>query len=77
MVVGVDGGDDLGVVGGFHGKRGAAMESFLRHQDAGAARVERGEFQGVLVGLGSAVHQKQLVIVVAAYLTQTGGQLPL
>ena len=77
MAVGVDGGDNLRIVGGFHCQRGASVESFLSGEYPAAAGGERGELQTVLVGLGAAVHQKQLVVGIAAYGTQAFGQLAL
>ena len=75
MAVGVDGCYDLGVVGGFHGEGCAAVEGFLCSKDPCASVVERCEFQRVLIGFRAAVHQEQLVIVVAAGLAQVFGQL--
>ena len=75
MAVGVDGGNNLGVVGHFDGQRGAAVESLLGTEHTGAAVGERRQFQRVLVGLGSAVDEEQLVVVIAADLAQSLGQL--
>ena len=42
-------------------------------EDALAARMERGQFQGILVGLGSAVDEKQLIVVITADAAQSFG----
>ena len=65
----------LRIVGRFHRGRSAPVESFPEGHDALASGVERGEFQGVFVGLGARVDQKQLVVVVAAHLAEAFGQL--
>ena len=61
----------------FDGERRAAVESVAGGQHAGAAGVERGELQRVLVGFGTRVDEEQLVVVIAADRTQTARQLPL
>ena len=57
---------NLRVVRCFHGERRASVESLLTREDARATVVERSQLQGVLVGLGTAVDEKQLIVVVAA-----------
>ena len=39
--------------------------------------MEGGQLEGILVGLGAGVHQKQLIVVVARSLAQTGSQVAL
>ena len=73
----VDGGYNLGVVGGLDGQRCTAMEGFLERQHTGAAIAERCQLEGVFVGLGTAVDEEQLVVVVAADASQPAGQLGL
>jgi hypothetical protein len=51
------------------------VESLLAAEHAGIARLERCELQGVLVGLGPAADEKQLVVVVAADASQSLGHL--
>ena len=77
MPVGVDGRDNLGIVRGLHRQRRAPMEGFLKGEHPGAPVVEAGQFQGVLVGLGAGVDEKQTVVLVSAGLAQTFGQLGL
>ena len=75
VAVGIYGSDDFRIVGGFHCQRRAAMECFLCRKYAFAAGVERSQLHGVLVGLGSAVDQEQLIVVVTASFAQTCGEL--
>ena len=65
VAVGIDGGNDFGVVCGFYGQRGAAVERLLERYHAGSSVGERGQLEGVLVGLGAAVNQEQGIVVVA------------
>ena len=58
VAVGVDGRDDLGVVGDLHGEAGAAVEGLGGAEHACAAVGEAGQLQGVLVGLGAAVDEE-------------------
>ena len=69
VTVVIDGCDDFRIVRHLHSQRGSSVESLLTREHTGASIGERGEFQGILVGLGTAVDQKQLVVVVAADLT--------
>ena len=76
MVVVVQGGDNLRVMGYLNGQGRPAMECMLTGENARRRRVaERGELQRVLVGLGTAVDEEQLVVVVATYLAQSLGKL--
>ena len=77
VAIGIDGGDDLGVGGGFDGKGGAAVEGFFGTEYARAPVIERGEFEGIFVGFGTAVDHKELVVVVAADATKALGELHL
>ena len=77
MVVIVDGGDDLWVVRHLDGQTRPSVECFLAREHTGVARLERSQFQGVLVGLGTGVDEKQLVVVVATYLSQSLSQFHL
>jgi hypothetical protein len=51
------------------------VKSLLAREYTSVACFKGCQFQGVLVGLGAAVNQKQLVVVVATDLTQTLCQL--
>ena len=51
------------------------MESLLCRQDTRTTRMEGGQLQRVLIGLGTAVDQEQAVVLVAACLAQALGQL--
>ena len=75
VMVGVDGGDDFRVVGHFDGERGAAVEGFLCREHPCAPVVERGEFEGVLIGLGSTVDEKQLIVLVSTGCSEPLGEL--
>ena len=65
MAVGIDGSNNLGIGGSLNGQRGAAMEGLLGREHTSAAVVERGQFQCVLVGLGTGVDEEQLIVLVA------------
>ena len=58
VAVGIDGGDNLRVVGHLNGQRGTAVESLGSGEHTGASVLERGEFQCVLIGLGTAVDEE-------------------
>ena len=73
--IGIDWSDNLGVVRCLHSQRGAAVESFLKGKDAGASVIEGCQFQGILVGLSSAVDKEKAVVLVAASLAQALGEL--
>ena len=77
VVVGVYGCYNLRIVGGFDGKRCASVERLLGRKHARASRLERSQLQRVLVGLGSAVYEEQLVVVVAAQFAKPFGKLTL
>ena len=51
------------------------MEGVARRQHARPAVVEAGQLECILIGLGAAVDEEELVVVVAADLTQSLGQL--
>ena len=53
------------------------MEGFFGREHTCAAIVEAGKLQRVFVGLGSAVDQEELLVGVAADLTQPLGELTL
>ena len=69
--------------GGGQGGDGAAVEAVHQRDDGIAAlavvveAVLAGRLDGALVGLGAGVHQKQLIVVVARSLAQTGSQVAL
>ena len=42
------------------------MESLLSGEHAAASRMERGEFEGILVGFSTTVDEEQLIVIVAA-----------
>ena len=73
----VDGRNDFRVLRDFNGKRGAAVECFLGREDAGAAVVKRSQLQRILVGLGSAVDKKQLIVGVAGDAAEPFGKVAL
>ena len=77
MAVLVDGCNDFRVLRSFNGQRGAAVECFLGREDAGATVVKRGQLQRILVGLGSAVDKKQLIVGVAGDVAEPFGQVAL
>ena len=77
VAVGVDGGDNLRIVGHLYGETCAPVEGLLGREHARAAIGKRGQLQCVLVGLGTAVDEKQLVVVVARDAAQSLGQLHL
>ena len=64
------GGYYLWVVGYLHSKRCAAVECLVEGNDTGAAVLERRQLQRIFVGLGSRVYEKEVVILVTAYLAQ-------
>ena len=66
MAIGIDGGDNLGIVGGFYGQTGAAMEGLFCRKHTGSAVGKRCQFQGILVGFRTAVNEEKLVIIVSA-----------
>ena len=53
------------------------MEGLFGREHTCAAIVEAGELEGILVGFGATVDQKELIIVVAADLAQPLGKLAL
>ena len=75
MMVVVDGSHNLRIVTHLHSERSAAVKGFVSSENADIACLERSQLQGVLVGLGTAVDQEQLVVVVARNLAQSFGQL--
>ena len=76
MVVVVQRSHNLRVVGYLDSQRRTAMERLLARQDACSLRIlERCQLQRILVGLGTAVNQEQLVVLITANLTQSLGQL--
>ena len=77
MTVVVDGGDDLRVVRHLHCQTRTTMEGLLARKHSGIARLKRSQLQGILVGLGTRVDKKQLVVVVATDLSQSLSQLHL
>ena len=50
------------------------MEGLLGREHTGAAIVEGGELQGILIGLGTRVDEKQLIILVTRHLAQGEGK---
>ena len=77
MMVVVDGSDDLGIVRHLNSQTRTSVEGFLATQHTGVTRLEGCQFQGVLIGLGTAVDQEQLVVVVATDFAQSFGQFHL
>ena len=75
MAVIVDGCDNLRIVGNLDSQRGAAVEGFPGRQHARAAIAKRCQLQRILVGLGTAVDEEQLIVIVAAHLAKALGQL--
>lgn len=65
----VEGGIDLRVVGHGHGTTCATVETMTECDDLAAPRVERGEFQTVLISLGTAVADKETVVGEATQLS--------
>ena len=65
VAVVVDGGDDLWIVRHLHSQTCTAMESLLAREHPCPAVSKRCQFQGILVGLGTAIDEEQLVVVVA------------
>ena len=77
VVVGIDRGNIFGVGRGLYGKRGAPVEGLLEGENACAPVVERGQLQGVFVGFGPRVDEKQLIVIISACLAKACGKLPL
>ena len=75
MTVGIDGGYDVGVSRHLHRQRSTAMECLLGREHTGAAVVERRQFQGILVGFGTAVDEEQAVFLVPRDASQALGNL--
>ena len=75
MVVGIDRGNNLGVGGGLYCQGSATVESPLKGENTGAAVMERGEFEGILVGLSTGVDEEKLIVFITAGLAQTAGKL--
>ena len=69
VAVAVDRCHNFRIVGSLHSQRRAAVKSLSRSQHTFASRVERSQFQGILVSLGPRVNQEQLVVWVAAHLS--------
>ena len=65
MAVGIDGCDDFGVVGHLYGKGCSAVKGLLQREHTGAAVVERGQLQRVLVGFSARVDEEQLIVLIA------------
>ena len=53
------------------------MEGFFSREHALSARVERGQLQSVLVGLGTTINKEEAIVLVAAGAAQAFGQLTL
>ncbi len=51
------------------------MEGFLKGDDFLSAVVERRQFQGILIGFRTGVHEEQLVVFFTGYFTQFLRQL--
>ena len=77
VVVGIDGRNNLRIVGHLNGKTCSSVESLFGREHAGTSVRKRSEFQRILVCLGSAIDQKQLIVVIAADTAQTLCQLHL
>ena len=60
----------LGIVGGFHRERGASVECLAEGYHAWLSGVKRCQFHRILVGFGSGVDEKQLIVGVAANAAQ-------
>ena len=71
---GIERGADLGIVRRGHGAGRAAVEGAAEGQNLGAAGLEGRQLEGVLIGLGSAVAQEQVIAVIAADPAQFGRQ---
>ena len=77
MPVGVDGGDDGGVLRRFHGERGPSVERLGEGHHARPSVVERGELECILVGLRSGIDEEEAVVFVAGRLAESLGKLAL
>ena len=75
MVVGIDRGNNLGVGGGLYCQGSAAVEGPLKGEDTGAAIMEGGELESILIGLGTGVDEEKLIVFITAGLTQAVGKL--
>ena len=75
MMVGIDRGNNLGVGGGLYCQGSAAVESPLKGENTGAAVMEGGELEGILVSLGTGVDEEKLIVFITAGLTQAVGKL--
>ena len=73
----VEGGAERRIVRRGDGPRRAAVKGTREGEDVRAARMERGQLHGVLVGLGPRVAEEERVVVVARCAAQTLGQLAL
>ena len=76
MIV-VDGGNNLRIVRHLYCQTRAPVESLLAAEHTRIARLKRSQLQRVLIGLGTAVDEEQLVVVVATDLAQSFSQLHL
>src|SRR5574344_1714017 len=77
VMIGIDRGDDFGIVRDFHSQRRAPVKSFICRKYARTPRLERGQFQTVFIGLGTTIYQEQLIVIISAYRSQTFGKLSL
>ncbi len=77
MSVIINRGYNLRVVCSLNGERCSAVESFFERQNPCPSVGERGEFQCILVSLGTAVDEEELVVVVARCLTESFGEFHL
>ena len=76
MVIVVDGSYNLWIIGHLDSQRRTSVESMLTRQDAlGRGILERCQLQGILVGLSSAVDEKQLIVFITTDLAQSLCQL--
>ena len=71
VTVGVDGCHDFGVVGGFNRQRGASVECFRGSEHTTSSRVERCQFQRVLIGFCTGVDEEEREIGIACCLGKT------
>ena len=65
----VEGGIDLRVVGHGHSATCATVETMTECDDLATPSVERGEFQAVLISLGTAIADKETVVGEATQLS--------
>ena len=70
MSVGIDGGNNLGIVGCLNSQRGTAVKSLLQGKHTGTTIVEGRELQCILVSLSTRVDKEQTIVLIAASLTQ-------